>query len=375
MHTSRPKIAIVGGGVAGLSLGAALGAQASVTVLEAEPRLYHHSSGRSAAAYIEPYINEEILKLSRASRDDLPLLPRGNLLIANEAQHDQVDAFLDRWQGLCPQLREVSSQAACDAVPILRPASVHRALIDLVAQDIDVPGMLAGFHQAIQDAGGRVMCNARVEGLRHQPGSAGWRLETSAGNLHADVLVNAAGAWADQLAAMAGAAPCGLQPLRRTVVLLSPPAPFDPMWRFVHTITGTLYFKPYQGNLLISPADEQPSAPCDAQPQAEDIQQTLERFDQVATRQGGAVVGQWAGLRSFASDRFPIVGYDDDVPDFFWMAGHGGFGMQTAPALSRLAAALLTHQPLPTDLASRDIDPTTFAPHRSRPTERGNPQR
>lgn len=342
----KPRLAVVGGGIAGLSCAAEAAADFEVTVLEAEMQPGYHSSGRSAAVYIEAFMNEVVHALSLESVDHHRrhgAKPVGDVTIADEAHAGELDAFLETWRPLCPDLREIPAAEVLRQVPILRPERVHRAVIDPNALSLDAHGLLDGFRRRLAEGGGKVVNNARVDRLERRPGR-GWRVGVGERVLEADVVVNAAGAWGDELAEMAGVRPVGLQPLRRTALLLD--LDQDPSaWPLIHRVQGGLYFKPEGGSLMVSLADESPCAPCDARPEELDLAMTVDRFQELTTVQVRRLGQTWAGLRTFLPDRLPTVGYDSEVSDFFWLVGQGGAGMQTAPALGRVAADLLAGRP------------------------------
>jgi D-arginine dehydrogenase len=337
----KPKLAIIGGGIAGLSCGAQAAGDFEVTVLEAEMQPGYHSSGRSAAVYIEAFMNEVIHALSLdsvAHHRANGAKPVGDVTIADEAHARELDAFLDEWRPLCPDLREVPAADVLAQVPILRPERVHRACIDPNALSLDAHGLLDGYRRQLAGGGGRVVNNARVERL--EQGEGGWIIGFREHTLIADVVVDAAGAWGDELAVMAGIRPLGLLPMRRTALLLDVGRDIS-RWPLIHRVQGGLYFKPEAGLLMASLADESPSAPCDAQPEELDLAMLVERFQEVTTVEVRRFNRSWAGLRTFLPDRLPAVGYDPRVSDFFWLVGQGGAGLQTAPALGRVAAELL----------------------------------
>jgi D-arginine dehydrogenase len=337
----KPRIVIVGGGVAGLSCGAAAAGAFDVTVLEAELQPGYHASGRSAAVYIEAYTNDVVHALTVASLDHhlaQGARPIGDFTIADAEHGAELDAFLQRWQPLCPDLREVDAAAVLARVPILRPASVARAVLDPKSLSLDAHGLLDGYRRSLTAAGGRIFNNARVTRLEHA--GSGWRVGFGESALEADIVVNAGGAWGDQIGALAGARPLGLQPLRRTALLLDVGQDVSG-WPMVHRIQGGLYFKPEAGQLMVSLADETPSEPCDARPEELDLAVIAERFEAATTFQVRRLGQTWAGLRSFLPDQIPAVGFDPEVKGFFWLVGQGGFGMQTSPAMGAIAAALL----------------------------------
>lgn len=337
----KPQLVIVGGGIAGLSCAAPAARDFDVTVLEAEIQPGYHSSGRSAAVYIEAFMNEVVHALSLESTRyhlDHGAKPVGDVTIADAAHEAELDAFLDTWRALCPDLREMDPGEVLEQVPILRPERVHRAAVDPNALSLDAHGLMEAFRHELTAAGGRIVNNARVERLER--GADGWTVGFGDQELRADVVVNAAGAWGDELARMAGVAPLGLQPLRRTALLLDLERDIS-AWPLIHRVQGGLYFKPEAGLLMVSLADEHPSEPCDAQPEELDVAMIVDRFQELTTVNVRRLNRTWAGLRTFLPDRLPAVGYDPRVPDFFWLVGQGGSGMQTAPALGRMAADLL----------------------------------
>jgi len=337
----KPELVIIGGGIAGISCAARAVEDFSVTVLEAEMQPGYHSSGRSAAVSIEAYMNPVVHALtleSAAYHRAMGARPTRCCEVADASHVHLVDEFLSSWQGLCPDLHEISPTEMRAAVPILRADAVHRVVVDPNALALDPHGMLEGFRRVLVASGGRIISNARVSKLEAVPG--GWKVHYADRVLAADVVVNAAGAWADEVALMAGALPLGLQPLRRTAVLVDAGQDVS-TWPLVHRAQGGLYFKPEAGLLMVSLGDETPSPPCDARPEELDIATTMARFQEMTTLETSRPVRSWAGLRTFLPDRIPAVGFDAKVKDFFWLVGQGGFGMQTAPALSEAAASLL----------------------------------
>jgi D-arginine dehydrogenase len=244
----------------------------------------------------------------------------------------------------------MSAAAACERMPLLRSDYVADALLDQGASDIDVHALHQGYATMLRRNGGHIVCDARVTAIEKQLGN--WRVSSSAGVFEAPLLVNAAGAWADEVAALAGVARIGLQPLRRTAALVDVPR-IDGMerWPLTIDINEDFYFKPDAGRLLISPGDETPSEPCDAVPDEMDLAIAVDRIERATTLDIRRMHSRWAGLRSFVADRSPVAGFAPDAPGFFWLAGQGGYGIQTAPALSRFAASQLLGRPVPGDLA------------------------
>ncbi|HYG47455.1 MAG TPA: FAD-binding oxidoreductase [Allosphingosinicella sp.] len=353
-------IAIVGAGMAGASLAAAVAGEASVLLLEAEDQPGYHSTGRSAAFWAESYGGPFVQPLTTASGPFLEargfLSPRGGLHIADSAGLEAL-AGLEAEFGERVGFERLDRAALEALLPGLRPAWVA-GLLEPSCTDIDVAG-LHGFYLAqARRNGAKLATGAEVRSLRRQ--GRGWSVETGAGRFSAGLLVNAAGAWADRVAAMAGAAPVGLQPYRRTLSQLrvDPPARAD--LPLVMDALERFYFKPEAGGRLwLSPHDETPCEPCDCAPEELDVAVAIDRLEGAVDWKVERVERSWAGLRSFAPDRRPVYGFDPAVPGFFWCAGQGGFGIQTAPAAARLAAALLLGKT--PELDPRPYDPGRFS--------------
>lgn len=353
--------------MAGISIASELAPTHSVIVLEQESQLAHHATGRSAAAFLESYGGPEVRALTRASRPlleaaavDAPLLtPRPFLWVAGPGYEPAI-AEMRRQQ---PGLRVLSPSDAQRMCPVLRTDRVTAAAVEPDAQDIDV----AALHQAyLHDArrnGVAISRDSRVSGASYHGRT--WRLRHASGTVAAAVVVNAAGAWADRVAALFGARPFGLQPLRRTVVIARSGQSVPASWPLVADVDHTFYFRPDGPHILLSPADETPSEPCDARPGEADIARAIERVNVATTLGIRSVVTAWAGLRTFAVDRVPVMGYDPDVPGLFWLAGQGGYGIQTAPALARLAAGVIRGDPSPASVAP-GLDPEALSPGRFR---------
>jgi D-arginine dehydrogenase len=341
----KRKLVIVGGGIAGMSCGACAAADFDVLVLEAELQPGYHSSGRSAAVYIEPYMNPVVHELTVASRGHhlaQGARPVGDITVADESHGVDLDDYLRVWRPLCPGLEEVPAARVLELVPILRPERVHRAVVDPNALSLDAHALLEGFRRQVTGAGGRVINLARVDRIERTAG--GWRVGCGDRVVQADVLVNAAGAWGDEIATLAGVAPLGLQPKRRTACLVDLQQNVA-HWPLIHRVQGGLYFKPEAGLLMVSLADETPAPPCDAQPDELDVATAVDRFENLTTARVGRLQRTWAGLRTFLPDNVPAAGFDPVADDFFWLVGQGGAGMQTAPALGQAAADLLAGRP------------------------------
>jgi D-arginine dehydrogenase len=366
---------VIGAGIAGASVAHELAARARVIVLERELQPGYHSTSRSAALFSEIYGNEIVRALSRASRDflvepptqfsDIPLLrPRGSLYIASEEQRARLERLKSE-PDVARNTRELSTQAALQIVPVLRPECAVHCLLEPGAMDLEVAVLHQAFLKGLRRRGGTIVQNCAIEAIECSGGV--WTVRTGDATFGAPVLMNAAGAWADEVAALAGVRAIGLQPKRRTALLFKPASELRvDAWPMVHDIEETFYFKPDAGKLLLSPADETPCSPCDAQPDEMDLAIAVDRLEQATTLSVKHVTHSWAGLRSFAPDRSPVVGFDAQNEGFFWLAGQGGFGIQTSPALSRTAAALALRQPMPEDVAAQGVDVSALSPRRLR---------
>ena len=361
-------IAIIGAGMAGASLAAECAAQGGnglrVLVLEAEDFPGYHTTGRSAAFWEECYGGPEIVPLTLASgaylKDNGFLTPRGALYIARDGSAPALDAFMARFGDTGATIERIGREELLRKIPGLR-SGWSEAVWEPLCCDIDVAGLHQHYLALAKNAGVTLECRARIASARRA--GNGWSLAAPDGrNWTAATLVNAAGAWADPLAELAGARSLGIQPLRRTVAQLatSPaPAPDQPL---VLDIDGQFYFKPESGRVWLSPHDEVPSTPCDAAPEELAVAEAIDRFQQVVDWGVQKVERKWAGLRSFAPDRQPVYGWDLRQDGFFWFAGQGGYGIQTAPAAAKLGAQLLLGL-TPDDFTFR-LDPALYAPER-----------
>lgn len=332
-------ILVIGGGIAGLSAAAFLSRHGSVTVIEAETGLGYHTSGRSAALYEESYGAPTVTALNRASRPHLAdggyLSPRGLLLIGtsdNAALFDQDMAAMD--------LAPLSRDEALALIPILNPKVVTRAGWHDAAWDIDTDRLLQDFARTVRASGGTVRTGLRVTEIARD--ASGWRVTAGAEDFTAPLLVNAAGSWADEVATMAGVAPLGLQPYRRSMARIPAPGGLDiRAWPMIFGAGETWYAKPDAGALLVSPAEEHPMAPHDAFPDDLVLAEGLARYEAVVAEPVTRLLASWAGLRTFAPDRTLVLGPEPAAPGFFWSAGQGGYGFQTSAAAGRLVADLV----------------------------------
>ena len=358
----RFDIAIVGAGMAGASLAASLAGTASVLLIEAEAQPGYHATGRSAAFWTESYGGAAVQPLTTASgpflREHGFLGPRGALTLARAGQEAQLEDFARRFSALGVRVELLAQPRIAALVPGLRSGWTLAAL-EPDCCDIDVAGLHGHYLAQARRAGAALWCMARL--TRAEAAAGGWQLALANGReARCGVLVNAAGAWADEVATIAGARLLGIAPLRRTVAQLrvAPQAPAS--LPLVFDVAESFYFKPEAGRLWLSPHDETPSAPCDAAPEELDIALAIARLETVVDWQVEAVERKWAGLRSFAPDRLPVFGFDTGLPNFFWCAGQGGFGIQTAPAAARLAAGLLRGE------VGGEVDPGAYSPARFR---------
>lgn len=360
-------IIVIGAGMAGASVAAELAAEPRVLLVEAESRPGYHTTGRSAALFTVAYGPPVIRALSRASLPFFrnpespfiahPLLKERGVLFM--ARADQLGALAGLANELGDAVRPITVDAARARMPLLRQGHVAGAVLDETAADIDVDALHQQYLKTLQARGGVVRTDSAVVALGRVGGD--WLVETRTGRFRAAVIVNAAGAWADEIAALAGVSRIGLVPKRRTAVLIDPPegvAPDSPgIWPAVVDVDERFYIKPDAGKLLISPADETPSAPCDAQPEEIDIAICIDRIETAFDISVRRIEHKWAGLRSFVADKAPVAGFAPDAPGFFWLAGQGGYGIQSAPALSRAAAALVLGRALPADIAAEGVEP------------------
>jgi D-arginine dehydrogenase len=348
----RADIVIIGGGIAGVSLAARLAGSRRVVLLEAEEHFGSQSTGRSAALFVEAYGPPAIRRLTALSREFYLAPPpgfaegaltrkRGALSYATADAMDRLEHELALTAGLAG-IKRLDAAGVLACCPLLRPGVAIAGLYDDNVLDIDAAALLQGF---VRMAGAGGVALRRGAPLRAAGRANGrWHVETPAGTIEAEILVDAAGAWADTVAAAADLVPLGLQPHRRTAATLAVPAEYAdlvPALPAVFPVDESFYFKPEARSIMVSLADETPSEPCDAYPEDFDVAMALERFHEATIFPRSRPVATWAGLRTFAPDRTPVVGFDSRAENFFWCAGQGGYGIQTAPALSALAARLL----------------------------------
>jgi D-arginine dehydrogenase len=368
--------AIVGAGIAGVSAAYHLARSASVIILEREHVAAYHTTGRSAALHSETYGSAEIRAITVASGRfyrkppegfaDHPLLtPRGALIAGRAEQEADMKKAAADFARLVPSVRWLDPGETLRLQPLLKPEAVQGgAIFEPEADDMDVAAIHGGFLRGARVSGAMLRLNAEVASLARKGGR--WHIMLRDGEtIAATTIVNAGGAWADVVGGLAGAAPVGLVPKRRTAFTFDAPAGLDltnlPM---AIDFDETFYFKPEVGQFLASPADETPSPPCDAQPEELDIAVAVERIEAATTLQIRRIKNKWAGLRSFVADKNLVVGYDPAVDGFFWLAGQGGYGIQTGAAAGRLAASLALGKGLPGDIVSLGVTEKALSPRR-----------
>lgn len=371
-------ICVIGGGIAGLSLAARCAAHGATLVLEAESLPGYHSSGRSVAFAHYGLGNPAVRALTALSMEALAApgqdgrAPAASihpaLHIASAHEIAQLDALEDIHALYKCDYARISAAEAREFLPVLKTGPDHcaEALIDHGSLKLDADAMLQNALRELRARGGELVSDARVAAIRRE--GERWVIEAGNTSVRARQIVNAAGAWADVIAAMAGAQPIGLEPRRRTVISFAGPAGVDVLrWPFVKTVGEGFYMLPEgTGRLLASPMDQTPTAPCDAAPEELDVATIAHRIEQASELTISRIEHSWAGLRSFAGDELPVVGYDEACPAFFWFAGQGGAGLQIAPALAEIGEALLFGLEWRSEWSEVGLAPAQFAPARLR---------
>jgi len=364
-----PDILIIGGGIAGLSAAAALAEDARVIVLEAEEQVGFHSSGRSATMLHYALGDRLIRALTFASRPffdnpppgfgDMPLGARMPVLVhAREDERADLDA-LEAELSSFAVLERLDAKGVHDLCPLLKPDALY-GIADLNGIHLDPHAMLQANLRQLRSRGGALQTGARVASIKCADGL--WSVTTEHGDTFAaPILVNAAGAWADRIAQLAGVQPIGLEPKRRTIITFdAPPGTRLEGLPFAKTVGDELYFAPESGRLFASPMDEVPSEPVDAQPDEYEVALAAHRMKERTTVTVDRIHSRWAGLRSFTPDRHPAAGFAHDADGFFWLAGQGGAGLQTSPAMAAIVASLITNAPWPVP----DVSPDELSPRR-----------
>ena len=368
-------VIVVGGGMAGISIAYELSAQNSVAVVEMESTLAFHSTGRSAASFLESYGNRTVRMLTAGSREffedkdaqfDTPVAtPLELLMIADGSEVDGLRALHGEVSALSDGIELLDEQEARTLNPTLRPGYTQLAMIDRTAMELDVHALHQWYLRGFRKRGGEVFRSAGIVDGRRTGSS--WVLHDNSGETYsAATVVNAAGAWCDQVAQALGAPPVGITPLRRTAFMVPAPAPshHDAPLPITMGASENFYFKPDGAQFLCSPADESLQTPGDARPDELEIARAIELINEASILDIRTVASSWAGLRSFVADRTPVVGADPAAEGFFWYAGQGGYGIQMAPALARLGAALATDGVIPPDLARLGVTAEMVAPGR-----------
>ncbi|MEM5542661.1 FAD-dependent oxidoreductase [Sulfitobacter sp. AS92] len=370
----KSDVVVIGAGIAGASLAAGLAPLMRVILVEMEAQPGYHTTGRSAAVFAPNYGPSGVRALTRASRAffDAPpegfaaaplLTPRQILMIARDDQVDALQTLYEEAAGVSP-VELLSAEEMQAQQPLLRTGYASAGMLDTGGQDIDVAGLHQGYLRQFKAAGGVLITKAAVEALTRD--SAGWTIETRQGRFVAPVVVNAAGAWAGEVGAMAGAEKIGLVPKRRTAMVVAEPNGFTHRdGPITIDIDEKFYLKPDAGRLLISPADETPCDPCDVQPDEMDVAICADRIMTAFDLDIRRIENKWAGLRSFVADKEPVIGFSKCAPEFFWMAGQGGYGIQSAPAAANLAAALVQGKPIPDHIVTAGFDLASVAPDRA----------
>ena len=376
MAHERFDVAVIGGGIAGTSVAAELSKDRRVLLLEMESQPGYHTTGRSAAVYAAVYGPSPIRALTRASRaffaspstshfSTALFRPRPIMMIARQEQAFALDQTIAE-VGVMTPVERINESAIRKLNPLVKTGYASAAMLDMSGEDIDVAALHQGYLRQFRYFGGDLRCNATVLGLTHT--GRDWQINTGVGEFTVDTIVNAAGAWAEHIGGLAQAESIGLIPKRRTAAIVAAPTELAPNTLASLPITIDIeedfYLKPDAGRLLISPADETPSPACDAQPEDMDIALCVERIEQAFDLQVHRIESKWAGLRSFVADKCPVVGYSTTAPAFFWLAGQGGYGIQTAPALARLAASQVLQRPMPEDIAAEGVDLSEIDPSR-----------
>jgi D-arginine dehydrogenase len=368
---------IIGGGVAGLSAASRLAAHGRVTVLEGEEALGYHSSGRSVTFSHFGIGNSAVRGLTAYSRTffetppegfrEAPLCrPQASLYAATSEKMPSLEALQAEMARFTDAIGWIDEQEIAQLCPILKvgPEGFVKGVIDRSGLRLDADALIQSYARALKARGGEILMGRRIATIRRQ--GADWLVSGDNNDQwSAPILVNAAGAWADHVATLARVAPLGLQPMRRTIIVVDPPEGANPQdWPFVHSAAGDFYMLPEAGRLLVSPMDEIPSDPCDAFPEEYDIAVAAAKLEEYTTMQVRRIAHSWAGLRSFVADRVPTAGFAPDAPGFFWLAGQGGYGLQTAPAMAEAMEALIVGADWPAELASLGVGAENLDPAR-----------
>ena len=377
--SSSPVLAdflVIGAGIAGASVAYWLAPHGRVVVLEREDQPGYHSTGRSAALFMESYGTKQVRALTMASRvffdnpppgfTDHPLLsPRGAMMVAGPGQEAQLDAHWEVLRGMSEGAQRLDTAGALALVPVLRADQVIGAVYEPDAADMDVHAIHQGYLRGLRQAGGKLVCNAPVEAVART--AQGWQVQAGGIAYEAPIVLNAAGAWVDAIAKLAGVQPIGIEPRRRSAFIFAPPEGVDAShWPMAYGATEDWYFKPDAGMFLGSPANADPVEPQDIQPEEFDIALAIHRIEENTTLSIRRPTRTWAGLRSFVTDGDLVGGFDDSASGFFWVAAQGGYGIQTSPAMGETCAALVRGLPVPAHVASFGLTAQMLGPQRLR---------
>jgi len=372
--TMRTDVVVIGAGIAGASVGYFLSRRVRVVLLERESQPGYHTTGRSAALFAESYGTPQVRALTLASRafferppagfTEHPILgDRGALFVGDASQASALDALYDIVRGFTDRARRLDATDSRSMVPVLEPAFAANAVLDPLSADMDVHALHQGFLRGLRAQGGTVLCDAEASGVERVDGV--WRVAAGEHSIEAPLLVNAAGAWCDVVARLAGVVPIGLVPKRRTAFTFAPPADIDASrWPAVIGADESFYFKPDAGLLLGSPANADPVEPHDVRPEEEDVATGIWRIEQATSLRVRRPASTWAGLRSFVADGDLVGGFDPDAPGFFWCAAQGGYGIQTSPAMGEGCAALALGDALPRSIAAFGVTEAMLSPRR-----------
>ena len=366
---------IIGSGMAGMSAAYRLSKHGKVVVLEKESLLGYHTTGRSAAFFTENYGNKTIRAITKASRYFLENPPAcfkenelmtnygGSLFIANKNQSALIDKELEYAEALSANVFEISIKKALEMVPVIKKNYIDRAIHEPDSKAMDVDLIHQGFARGLKSNNGTIVFNAEVNKIEKL--NQDWKVYTKTDHFSAPIIINAAGAWCDEVAVLAGCKPLGLEPKRRTVIIFENSENINTSnWPVVIDVEDNFYFKSEAGKILASPADETDSLPCDSQPEEIDIAMTVARIEEATSFKIKKIDHKWAGLRSFFPDRTPTVGEDPLVSNFYWLAGQGGYGIQTAPGISKIIECLIIGKKWPSYLSELSIYPETLLPNR-----------
>lgn len=375
MSAQTADFVVIGGGIAGASVGYELGLHGRAIVLEMEGAPGYHSTGRSAAVMSENYgpaLWSRLVTASRAFLEgppggfaDVPLVtPRGALFLARDGERDKLAGQADELRRRGAAIALTSAEEALRFCPVIRPDAFVAALYEPDCQDIDTDALLSGYLRMLRGRGGRLVTGARAESLERTGGV--WRIATPKGVFEAPVVVNAAGGWVGEVAALAGLSRRNVVPFRRTAVTFDPPAGAAiGKWPMTFDVAETFYFKPEAGRIMVSPVDMAPSGPCDAQADELEVAIAIDRIHTFTTMEVRAVAHKWGGLRTFAPDHEPVIGADPEAPGFVWLAGQGGNGVMAAAAAARLAVSLALGADVPADIAALGITRENVSPGRA----------